>query len=137
MKERSYSIVLEPNIKEGLDRSKVVRKLAALFKRDESLIEKLIASSPRTIRKDLDLATAEKYVRLIQAAGASAKIESEEVQVPHAEPDLAAKLSTQESTPDESRSPERSVRQAGDEEERIEPAAATRPPEQIEEPAAK
>ncbi len=86
MKARSYRIVLEPDLKEGLDRSRVVNKLAALFKRNEVVVEKLLASSPRIIRKGLELDTAQKYVRLIRGAGAAARIEQEEASEPQAEP---------------------------------------------------
>jgi hypothetical protein len=90
MKARSYRIVLEPDLKEGLDRSGVVKKLGALFKRDEVVVEKLLASSPRVIRKGLELDTAQKYVRLIRGAGAAARIEQEEAPEPQAEPGPAA-----------------------------------------------
>ncbi len=90
MKDRSYNIILEPQIQNGLDQSEVVRKLAALFKRDELVIEKLLALSPKVIRKDLDRSTAEKYVRLIQAAGASAKVVPEQIPESKRKPDLQA-----------------------------------------------
>lgn len=86
MNDRSYSVVLEPQLQEGFERSKVVKKLAALFKRDDQVIVKLLAASPRIIRKDLDLASAEKYVRLIMAVGASARIQPAETPEPQAEP---------------------------------------------------
>jgi hypothetical protein len=75
MNENSYSVILEPDIKDGFDRTSVVKKLAVLFKRKEPLVEKLLAASPKIIRKDLDRVTAEKYVRLIGTAGASARID--------------------------------------------------------------
>jgi hypothetical protein len=98
MKARSYRIVLQPDIQEGLDRSEVVEKLAALFKRDETVVEKLLASSPRSIRKGLELDKAQKYVRLIRGAGATARIEQEDPPEYRPEHELPAVADSQEFT---------------------------------------
>ncbi|AFM26630.1 hypothetical protein [Desulfomonile tiedjei] len=77
MESYRYEIILESAIQEGLERSQVVKKLAALFKRDEPAIDKLLTLCPRIIRKDVDRETARKYVMLIKAAGGTARIRME------------------------------------------------------------
>lgn len=110
MKARSYRIVLEPDLKEGLDRSRVVKKLGALFKRDETVVEKLLASSPRVIRKGLELDKAQKYVSLIQRAGAVARIEQEETQERQAEPYPSTVADSREFTVEKEPQPEAATR---------------------------
>jgi hypothetical protein len=77
IKSDRYEIILEPAIQDGLERSQVLKKLAALFKRDEAAVDKLLKLCPRIIRKDVDRDTALKYVTLIKAAGGSARIHQE------------------------------------------------------------
>ncbi len=77
MESERYEIILESAIQDGLERSQVLKKLAALFKRDEPAVDKLLRLCPRTIRKDVDRDTALRYVMLIKAAGATARIRKE------------------------------------------------------------
>ena len=77
MERRLYRIILEGTIADGLDRRDVVRKLSGVFRKEAGAIEKLLSGKPRTIRKGIDLDTAEKYRSILVKAGATVHIEPE------------------------------------------------------------
>ncbi len=70
-----YKLVLDGGILEGHDLNDVKTKLAGLLKFDSKKIERLLASTPLTIKKNIDYPTASKYKEALRAAGASCQIE--------------------------------------------------------------
>lgn len=77
MEQRSYRIILEGTIIDGLDRHDVVTKLAVLFGKDAGTVEKLLSGRARPIRTGIDLDTAKKYRTIIKNAGAVVRIEQD------------------------------------------------------------
>jgi hypothetical protein len=78
MKDQSYRVVLEGTVREGFERGDVVKRLAAIFKKDAHLIEKLLTGTPRQIRGGLSFEAAAKYKKVLDKAGAATRIEPEE-----------------------------------------------------------
>ncbi|MEW6351783.1 MAG: hypothetical protein AB1646_22270 [Thermodesulfobacteriota bacterium] len=87
MENPTYRVILAGSLKEGFARETVVSNLAALFKRDEERIRKLLAGKPVVVRAQLDLETAGKYRKLIERAGAVCRVEPE---TSASEPDVEA-----------------------------------------------
>jgi hypothetical protein len=81
MSDRTYKIILEGTVKEGVDRSGAVAQLAQLFKKDAQTAEKLLAGKPRIIRRHVDHPTALKYQKVLEGAGATARVEPEDEQL--------------------------------------------------------
>ena len=78
MAERSYKVILDGTIGGDADREEVVRKLAALFKKDVGVVERLLLAAPRQIRKGLNPAEARKYKQILERIGASVRVEPDE-----------------------------------------------------------
>lgn len=79
--DRKYKVIVNGTVLDGFDRSKVCSNLAAAFKLDLNKADRLIDGTPRTIRKDLGRATAEKYSKILLKAGASCSIELQENEI--------------------------------------------------------
>lgn len=79
MEERSYRVILEGTIKEGVDRKDVVRKLSVVFKKDEAFVEKLLSGCSKPIRTGVDAETASKYQSIIRKIGAIVRVDPEPV----------------------------------------------------------
>ena len=98
MTDRTYRIILEGTVKGGVDRSKVVAQLAQLFRKDSRTAEKLLAGTPRIIRRHVDHPTALKYQNILERAGAAARVE------PEVEP-LVKIVTAQQPSPEDAGSP--------------------------------
>ncbi|MBM3302945.1 MAG: hypothetical protein FJY85_23740, partial [Deltaproteobacteria bacterium] len=84
--DESYRVILEGTVREGFKRGRVVKNLAALFKKDLASVERLLSGKPRPIRTGVKRETASRYVKIIQEAGAVAWVELEAP--PKAEPEV-------------------------------------------------
>jgi hypothetical protein len=82
MPNKLYKVVLSGTIRNGFDRTVVLKNLAQIFDKSPGLIEKLLSGNPRVIKKGLDLAAAEKYQRILTKAGAESRFDLEIVQSP-------------------------------------------------------
>jgi len=89
MAEKSYNVILEGAIIHERSRQEVVKRLSAVFNKETTYIEKLLSGKPRLIRQNIDLATAGKYRKIIEKAGAFCRIEPVEETEPSPEPELA------------------------------------------------
>ncbi|MBI4963950.1 MAG: RDD family protein [Desulfomonile tiedjei] len=87
MAEKSYNVILEGATIPERSRQDVVKKLSAAFSKDTAFVEKLLSGKPKLIRQKVDHATAEKYRKIIEKAGAVCRIEP----VKEAEPSPAAR----------------------------------------------
>ncbi|MEW6138536.1 MAG: RDD family protein [Thermodesulfobacteriota bacterium] len=79
MEERSYRVILEGTIREGVARKDVVRKLSVVFKKDEVFVERLLSGCSRPIRTGVDAETASKYQSIIRKIGAIVRVEPDPV----------------------------------------------------------
>ncbi len=77
MPNKFYKVVLGGTIRNGFDRTVVLKNLAQIFNKSPELIEKLLSGNPRVIKKGLDLAAAEKYQQILTKAGAESRFELE------------------------------------------------------------
>ncbi len=77
MDDRTYRVILAGSVKEGFARETVIRDMAALFKRDEEQIGRLLAGRPHVIKSRMDRNTALKYKKLIERAGAVCLVEED------------------------------------------------------------
>ena len=68
--ETQYNVVFEGKTAPGKDRDSVKEALIALLKTDARSIERLFSGKPISIRKNVDAATAGKFRRAFEAAGA-------------------------------------------------------------------
>lgn len=82
MEDQSYKVILEGKLRDGLERPLVVKKLAALLKRDLEEIANLLSGEPTVIAEGLDYRTALRYQSLLGNAGAVSRIEPEASVVP-------------------------------------------------------
>jgi hypothetical protein len=82
MPNKFYKVVLGGTIRNGFDRTVVLKNLAQIFNKSPELIEKLLSGNPRVIKKGLDLAAAEKYQKILTKAGAESHFDLEIDQSP-------------------------------------------------------
>ncbi|MCO7224693.1 DUF805 domain-containing protein [Pleionea sp. CnH1-48] len=94
MQAAKYNVILTGELIQ--EREVVVPALAALFKKSEEQIEKILAKAPKTIKKEVDKATAEKFERAITQRGAGVRLEAI-----NEEPEVAAPAWTLEPTDEE------------------------------------
>src|ERR1035437_7419001 len=71
-----YQVILI-GIREDVDRSEVVKKLAVLFKATHEQIEKLLENSGYIVKKGITEEVAQTYKAAIEATGATCRIEQE------------------------------------------------------------
>lgn len=69
-----FDVVLDGTLAPGLDRGQVLQDLSQLFGRPVEALEPLLAGRPITIKRNVDAATAERYVRRLQAIGVPARV---------------------------------------------------------------
>jgi hypothetical protein len=75
MPNKFYKVILDGTIRDGFDRTVVLKNLARIFNKNPDLIEKLLSGKPRVIKKGLDLVAAEKYQETLTRAGAESHFE--------------------------------------------------------------
>ena len=68
----TYTIVFKGEILDGADSSAVQQKVAAMFKADAAKLAALFSGKPVAIKKNVDEATANKFVAAFAKAGAKA-----------------------------------------------------------------
>jgi len=66
----TYSVAFTGAINPNVDKSDVINKLMALFKKDQAFIEQLLSGKKVIIKRNLDQETAKKYQNVIMKAGA-------------------------------------------------------------------
>ena len=74
MDENTYQLIITDTLPDGQDKHQVISKLAALFKISEQKAEQLLSKPETVVKKNIDKATAEKYLAAIQKTGADCKI---------------------------------------------------------------
>lgn len=84
MSNGRYKIVLEGTVLDGHSLVAVKSRLSHLLKADPGRIDRLFASAPNVIKKDLDYPTASQFKEALRQAGAACRIER--MQDPAAEP---------------------------------------------------
>lgn len=111
MTENRFQVAFEGRIAPGAELSEVKSQLARLFKTDPAKVEPLFSGTRVVIRRNLDEATALKYVQAMKLAGALAEVvdpeagaPAETVQESHQPDDAppATRPATPDSTPETS-----------------------------------
>ena len=74
MDENTYQLIITNILPDGQDKHQVIGKLAALFKISEQKAEQLLSKAETVVKKNIDKATAEKYLAAIRKTGADCKI---------------------------------------------------------------
>ena len=74
MKGRRYDVILEKGCRPGVDPGQVKANLAKLFNLRSGRIDILFEKLPAVIKKELDQASAQKYRKAIENAGAVCSI---------------------------------------------------------------
>ena len=77
MENTRYRIIFEGKIKEGESLSQVKARMASLFKRDISVIERIFRESPTAIQQGKEKEAALKYKEVLESTGALCRIEAE------------------------------------------------------------
>ena len=67
--KRSVRIVMTGRILDGFDRAKVQVDLAKVTRLDSPAVERLLAGTPHVVKQNLDVVTADTYVRRLRAIG--------------------------------------------------------------------
>lgn len=74
MSDSTWDIYLLGEPQPGIDRPTLVRNLAALFKKDVPVIEKMLRKSHSLVKANVDIITAKKYQTAIQKAGGQSEL---------------------------------------------------------------
>ena len=74
---RSVRIVTTVRILDGFDRAKVQVDLAKLAGQDATTVERLLVGVPHVVKHNIDVSTAETYVRRLRAIGVECNPEPE------------------------------------------------------------
>ena len=74
MDENTYQLIITSKLSDDQDKNQVIRNLASLFKVDEQKAEQLLSKPETVVKKNIDRATAEKYLAAISKTGADCKI---------------------------------------------------------------
>ena len=74
MSEIRLDVYLLGEPQPGIDRSTLVRNLAATFKKEVPVIEKMLRQSRSLLKANIDSATAEKYQNAIKKAGGKSEL---------------------------------------------------------------
>jgi hypothetical protein len=77
MANTRYRIIFEGKIKEGESLNRVKERMASLFKRDISIIERIFKESPTVIQQGKEKEAAWKYKEALEGTGALCRIEAE------------------------------------------------------------
>lgn len=72
-----YSVIFEGRIIPGKDEARVKARIKSAIKTDDQGITRLFSGIPVAVRKNTDLATAEKFKQVFAAAGAFCEIRKE------------------------------------------------------------
>jgi len=81
-----YNVIFEGRLMPGKKVEVVKQRLQSALKTDDEGISKLFTGGPVAVRKNTDLATAEKYRRVFTAAGACCEIRRDDADAPRASP---------------------------------------------------
>ncbi len=100
-----YTVIFEGRIMPGKSARMVKDRLKAALKTDDLGIAKLFIGSPVAIRKNTDLATAEKYKQVFAAAGAFCDIRMDGATESHAPMPSSGDVAAGANASDESRLP--------------------------------
>jgi uncharacterized protein YbjQ (UPF0145 family) len=100
-----YTVIFEGRIMPGKSAGMVKDRLKAALKTDERGIAKLFAGNPVAVRKNTDLATAEKYKQVFANAGAFCDIHKDGAPEAQAAVPTSVESETVAGTCNESRSP--------------------------------
>lgn len=76
MSEELYEVAFYGEIVEGAELDQVKAKVAAMFKADAAKLAQLFSGKRVVIKKNIDLATANKYQTALQSAGAQCEVKS-------------------------------------------------------------
>lgn len=76
MSEELYEVAFYGEIVEGAELDQVKAKVAAMFKADAAKLAQLFSGKRVVIKKNIDLATANKYQAALQKAGAKCEVKS-------------------------------------------------------------
>ena len=105
MTDQNYSVELTGQLKEGVDQAQALQAFAALFKIDEAKAQAMLEKAPVTVKKDIDKATAEKFISAIENVGFVCRLVGDDLDVdlPSEPPaDELGFLATTDSAPTES-----------------------------------
>jgi DNA segregation ATPase FtsK/SpoIIIE-like protein len=75
--KQSFRVVTTGRILDGFDRAKVQVDLAKVTRLDSPTVEHLLAGTPHVVKQNLDVVTAETYVRRLRAIGVECNPEPE------------------------------------------------------------
>lgn len=64
-----YKITMDGTLAPGVTLEYAQNNLAALFKKDISAVKHLFSGKPNVIKRDIDSATADKYITALFSAG--------------------------------------------------------------------
>ena len=73
-----YTVIFEGRIMPGKSAEMVKDRLKSALKTDDQGLAKLFTGNPVAVRKQADLATAEKYQKVFAAAGAFCEIRKDD-----------------------------------------------------------
>lgn len=79
MNQARYHLVLRGSLKPDANRDQVIAAIAQLFNIDPLRVASLLAGKPKVIKRDLDTATAQKWVKAISQLGAEVGVVAAEV----------------------------------------------------------
>jgi len=99
-----YTVIFEGRIMPGRSAGMVKDRLKSALKTDDQGIAKLFIGSPVAVRKNTDLATAEKYKQVFAAAGAFCEIREDGTPLTQAQTPPSGETAAVAGDPDESRS---------------------------------
>lgn len=111
----TYAIVFKGEILDGADRAAVQQKIGAMFKADAAKLTALFSGKPVAIKKNVDEATANKFVAAFAKAGAKAYAKDMAAPAPAATPAVKEETITAPAPPAEPPSSSPSASTSGDE----------------------
>tara|TARA_R110002049_G_scaffold24316_4_gene86374 strand:- start:1887 stop:2699 length:813 start_codon:yes stop_codon:yes gene_type:complete len=94
--EERYNIFFAGQVMEGVDASVVRGKLAKLFNANEATLDKLFSGQRQLIKRECDKATAIKYKKALEQAGAVPVIQRAEAAATAAQPPAAREMTAAE-----------------------------------------
>ena len=94
-----HNVVFEGKTTPGKDIGSVKKRLMTLLKIDSRSIDRLFSGKPVVIRKNADTETAEKFRKVLEAAGAICRLEQLEVSGETTAPDQGDRVESQPSSP--------------------------------------
>ncbi len=107
MSDKEYRIVFDGQIGDGFTIGSVKKNMAQLFKADDERIAAIFSGQPVVLKRNLDEATARKYVAALRKAGAVVTMRQSEGKPPSSagNPDSRPTAATQRATEPRTASP--------------------------------